>query len=128
MCQDKESKPGKAHRAVCAHETVMTDFHKPARQNVLEEATNELHDINRHLTQSVTILLAIRKHHRAICDIDDPGIGESHPEDIGGKVFQHSSTIAYRLNIDIPLHLPDSRVDFSKEPAHLILKFGSEDV
>lgn len=96
---------------------------------MLEEAPDELQGVEGNLTLPVAVLLAIRKGNGSIFDSHDSGIGDSHPEDIRCEVFEGGLAVAYGLAVDVPGHLPDGGIDFTKEVpfCHFVFEFGPED-
>ena len=104
--KNKESEAGKRDGAVAAHEAVVSHFHKACWQDMLEKAPDELDDIERGFAVALAAFLAIGEGDVSIFDGHDSGIGDSHPEDIGGKVFQGCFAVAYGLTVDIPGNLP----------------------
>lgn len=130
VVKDEEPKTGEGNGAVAAHEAVMPDLHKARGQHMLEEAPHELQGVAREMTQLVAILLAIRESNVSIFDSDDSGVGDCYPEDIGSKVLKGGLTVAYRLTVDVPGHLPDGGIDFMKESpsCHVGFKFCLKDL
>ena len=127
--KNKEPKAGKRDSAVAAHEAVMADLHEACGQDMLEKAPDELEDIESDMARPVAAFLAIGEGDGSIFDSHDSGIGDSHPEDIGGEVFQGCLAVAYGLTVDVPGDLPDAGIDFVEQPlsCHLGLEFGPED-
>ena len=73
---------------------------------------------------------AIANKDRAVLDLEDTRIGDSHSEDVGGKVLEACFTGADGLGIDIPVDLPDLRGDLIEETgfSHCIAELGLEDL
>src|SRR3989304_10168631 len=119
---------GKRDGAIAAHESVVPDLHETRGQNVLEKAPDELEDIESDFSTTIAALLTIGEGNVSIFDGHDSGIGNGHPEDVGGKVFQGCLAASYGLTVDVPGDLPGCRIDFVEQPlsCHFGLEFGSE--
>ena len=115
--------------AVAAHEAVAPYFHETSGQDMLEKAPDELDDIECYFSTAIAALLTIGEGNGSIFDSHDSGIGDSHPEDIGGKVFQGCLAASYGLTVDVPGDLPGCRIDFVKQSlsCHFVFEFGLED-
>ena len=92
--------------AVAVHEAVVPYLHEARGQNMLEKAPDELEDIEGDLAVAIAAFLAIEEGDSSIFDNHDSGIGDGHPEDIGGEVFQSCLAVAYGLTVDVPGDLP----------------------
>ena len=68
-------------------QSVITYLVKAAGQDMLEKAPDELDDIECDFSTAIAAFLAIGEGDGSIIDSQDSGIGDSHPEDIGGEVF-----------------------------------------
>ena len=114
--------------AVAAHEAVVPDLHETRGQDMLEKAPDELDDIECDFSISIAALLTIGEGNGSIFDSHDYGIGDGHPEDVGGKVFQGCLAASYGLTVDIPGDVPGFRGDFVEQPlpCHFGLEFGPE--
>jgi hypothetical protein len=78
----------------------------------------------------VTVRFAIANENRPVLDLQDTRIGDSHSEDVRGKVLEACFAGAYGLGIDIPLDLPDIGGDLIEEAGffHRIAELGPEDL
>ena len=85
--KNKEPEASKGDGAVAAHEAIVSDFHESCGQDVLEEAPDELDDIEGDLAVAIATFLSIGEGDGSIFDNHDSGIRDSHPEDIGCEVF-----------------------------------------
>lgn len=85
--KNKEAEASKRDGAVAAHEAVVPDLHEACGQDMLEKAPDELDDIECDFSTAIAAFLAIGEGDGSIIDSQDSGIGDSHPEDIGGEVF-----------------------------------------
>jgi hypothetical protein len=96
---------------------------------MLEEAPDELHDIQGEDSVAVTVRFAVANEDSAASDPDDARIGESDFEDVRGEIFETSLAWAHGLAVDVPLALPDLRGDLVEEPIffHRIAELGFKD-
>ena len=78
---------GKRDGAVAAHEAVVPDLHEACGQDMLEKAPDELDNIECDLAVAIAAFLFIGEGDGTIFDSHDSGIGDGHPEDVGGEVF-----------------------------------------
>ena len=78
----------------------------------------------------MAVRFAIANENRPVLDLQDTRIGDSHSEDVRGKVLQACFAGAYGLGIDIPVDLPDIGRDLIEEAGffHSIAKLGLEDL
>lgn len=108
----------------------MPDLHEACGQDMLKKAPDELDDVEGNLAGAIAAFLAIGEGDGSIFDSHDSGIGDGHPEDIGGEVFQGCLAASYGLTVDVPGDLPACRIDFVEQPlpCHLGLEFGLEDL
>ena len=95
---------------------------------MLEKAPDELDDIEGDFSTAIAALLTIGEGDGSIFDSHDSGIGDCHPEDVGGKVFQGCLAASYGLTVDVPGDVPGCRVDFVEQPpsCHFSLEFCPE--
>jgi hypothetical protein len=112
------------------HESIVTNLHESRGQHVLQEASDKLHGIESQGSQAVTVRFAVADKNHPILDLEDTRIGDSHSEDVGGKVLQACLAGAYGLGIDIPVGPPDIWRDLIEEAGffHRIAKLGFEDL
>ena len=73
--------------------------------------------------------IAITNEHRAVLDGNDTRVGDGDFEDVGSQVFEASFTGGYRLAVDVPGDVPDSRWDLIEQLGLLdqIAELGSEE-
>ena len=74
----------------------------------------------------MAVRFAIANENRPVLDLQDTRIGDSHSEDVRGKVLQACFAGAYGLGIDIPVDLPDIGRDLIEETGllHFIAELG----
>jgi len=92
------------------------DLHEASGQHMLEEAPDELDDVEGNLAGAIAAFLTIGEGNGSIFDNHDSGIGDGYPEDIGGEVFQGCLAASYGLTVDVPGDLPACRIDFVEQP------------
>ncbi len=93
-------------------ESVMADFLKAARQDVLQEAADELlsRDCHPAILRAPALAVGISDPAQVIrtrLDLYDPAIADRHAEDIGRQVLQCSPTVTDGLAVDNPSLGPD---------------------
>jgi len=113
--KNKEPEAGQRDDTGAAQEAVMPDLHEACGQDMLEEAPNELDDIEGELSHAVAVFLAVGESDGAIFDGHDSGVGDSHSEDIRCEVFQGCLTVADGLTVDVPGDVPDGGVYFIEQ-------------
>lgn len=96
-------------------ETVVSDFHESVGQDMLEEAAEELQDLQRGGAVEVGAVLPILKRDATLFDLEDAAIGDGDLEDIGREVFQRGVAFTDGLGVDIPVEGPDFGVDSIEE-------------
>jgi hypothetical protein len=97
------------------HKAIVADFHETGGQDMLEEAADELHDIESESSGSLAVGFAVANDHGAVVGTDDAGIGDGDLEDVGGEIFESGFTGAHRLGVDGPVCLPDFGWDLIEE-------------
>lgn len=106
-CKNQEPQPNKGHFASTVLEAVMSDFHEPGWQHMLEEAPEKLDDIESGLSGAVTPGFAIRECYLPPFGDNNAAIGDGHPKDVRGKILERGLGIANCLAVNIPGDLPD---------------------
>lgn len=96
---------------------------------MLEEAADELDDIEVEGSFSLAVGFAITNPHGAVLNPDDARIGDGDFENVGGQILQSRLTGAHGLAVHIPVDLPDSGWDLIEQLSlfHEIAELGSED-
>ena len=97
---------------------------------MLEEAPDELDDVEGNLAGAIAAFLTIGESNGSIFDNHDSGIGDGYPEDIGSEVFKGCFAASYGLTVNVPGDLPACRIDFVEQPlsCHLGPEFCLEDL
>jgi hypothetical protein len=110
-------------------EAEVSDFHEAFRENVLEEAAEKLHGVERGGAWSSTARLAVGERDGAVFESHEAPVGDGDPEDIGGKVLESRVAISSRLRVDVPGEVPDVWVDVLEQSglAHVFLEKGAVD-
>ena len=75
-------------RTIGAQESVVPYLLEPGGQDVLEEAAEEFHRVQRHLPQSFGSDAAVGEGDVAILAGDDPAVTDRHSEDVRGEIAQ----------------------------------------
>ena len=96
---------------------------------MLEEAADELDNIEGQDSRSFTVGLSIANQHGAVLDADDARVGDGDFEDVGSQIFESSLTGGERLSIDVPVDVPHVGGDLIEQMGlfHQIAELGSED-
>ena len=96
---------------------------------MLQEATDELDNIEGQDSRSFTVGLAVANEDGAVLDVDDTRVGDSDFENVGSQVFEASFAGRYRLRVDVPVDVPDISRDSIQEFCllHQIAELGLED-
>jgi len=107
----------------------VADLHEACWKDVLEESPDELHGVECHGPPTVAFGLTVAEEHLVVLDLDDSGVGNGNPEDVGGEVLEGGSGFSHGLGMDIPVDLPDQGVDFFQQPryADLIPELSPEE-
>jgi hypothetical protein len=115
--------------AVGVHKAVVADFHKAGRQDMLEEAAGEFHDIEGESSGTLAVGFAIANEHGTAIEACDARVGNGDFEDVRGEIFESRLTGAHRLAVDIPVDVPDLVVNVIEQFRLFdeIAEFGSED-
>lgn len=110
-------------------ETVVSDFHESVGQDMLEEATEELQDLQRSGAVEVGAVLPILKRDGTVFDLHDAAIGDGDLEDVRRQVFERGVAFTDGLGVHIPVHGPDFGVDSIEESGsfHSVTELGSVD-
>lgn len=117
------------HLAVGVHEAEVADFHEACGEHVLQEAPDELHDVECHGAQPGGPWLLIAKGDGSILHSHDAAVGDGHLEDIGSEVFQARGAFAHGLAVHVPVCVPDLMGDLTFEAGslHFVPELGLED-
>lgn len=112
-----------------AHEPEVPDLHESRGEDMLEEAPNELHDVEVDRSVTCASVLSMLEGNDAIFDFDDPAVGDGHFEDIRGKILQRSGAISNGLTVYDPVGFPDLCLELRKETGliHLFFELCAED-
>jgi len=82
---------------------------------MLEKAPNELEGIDSDPARPVAFFLAVGKSDLPVLGIDDPGVGDGHPEDVRGQIFEGRFAVPHGLGVDVPVDLPSCGVNAAAE-------------
>jgi hypothetical protein len=127
--KNQESKPHKGYIAGAVHEAVVPDLHEPAWQHMLEDAPEKLKGTEGDISGAIAPGFARGKGDLPPLDGHNAAVGNGHPKDVGGEIFEGGLGIAHRLAVVVPGELPDlggsmagSREFFSIAALNLALK------
>jgi hypothetical protein len=93
--------------AVWIHVAKIADLHEPGREDVLKEASDELHGIDGHGSPAVAVRFSVPEGNAVILDLEDAAVGDGHFEDIGGQVLDAGIAFTDCLGVDVPVSVPD---------------------
>jgi hypothetical protein len=96
-------------------EAKMPDFHEALGQDVLEEPTEQLHDVELSGARAGTAHFPGGKRDGAVRERDKAALGERDLADIGRKVRAGGMAVVIGPTVDIPGDGPDLRVDGLQE-------------
>ena len=82
-------------------ETVVADFHKPGRQDVLEETADELQCVEGQGPQPSAAGFFVGEGDPSVLDLEDAVIRDSHLEDVGSEILDRSLGTEYSLAVDV---------------------------
>ena len=91
--------------------SVVADLHEAGREDVLEEAANELECGKAHDLGGCGLGVGITKTLIALADLDDAGVRDRGAEDGRGEITNATGAGAYGLGVNVPVLLPELLVD-----------------
>jgi len=96
---------------------------------MLQEAADELQDIESQDSGALAVRLAIVNQHRAVMEAEDARVGDGDFENIGSEIFESGLAGANRLAVDVPGDLPERGGNLIQQFGlfHQIAELGSED-
>ena len=89
--------------------SIVTDFDKAFWEHVLQKATNKLKGRNRLVFPVIGLAVFIAEGYRAVFEFFDSIVGNGHPIDIRGQIFQCTMAIANRFAVNHPIGFPATR-------------------
>lgn len=90
-----------------APDSVVTHFDAAARQDMLEKTTDELHARQRHVTDLMSLVIAIAESNEASIDGFQTAVGDGDSEDVASEIVQDLFTAAGMLGVNDPVFLPE---------------------
>jgi len=114
---------------VCGEEAVVSDFHKPIGQDMLEETAYELQDIKGGSEIEVGAVLSILEGDGVVFHFEDAVIRDGDFEDVGGEVLERGVAFTDGLGVNVPVQRPHLGVDLLKESGffHGVTELGAVD-
>lgn len=96
---------------------------------MLQEAANELDNIESQDSGTPAVRLAITNEHGTISNTDDARVGDGDFENVGGEILESGLAGAHRLAVDVPVDVPDWGRNLLKQFGlfHQIAELGSKD-
>ena len=96
---------------------------------MLQEAADELYNIESKDSWAIAVGFAITNEHGAVLDFNDARVGDGDFEDVGGQVFEASFAGGHRLAVDVPVDVPDFIGDLTQQVGEFdqIAELGRED-
>ena len=96
---------------------------------MLQEAANELDNIESQDSGTPAVRLAITNEHGTISNTDDARVGDGDFENVGGEILESGLAGAHRLAVDVPGNLPKFGWDLIEQFClfHQIAELGSKD-
>jgi hypothetical protein len=107
-----------------AEQAVVAHFDKAWRQDVLQEAPDELLGRQGAGSGFVGVGLLIAKGDLVIFKVKQAVVAEGDAKDVGGQIFQSGLTVAHRLAMDDPSLSPDLGRNLLKQIG--LMQFRSE--
>ena|SRR5450432_392254 len=98
-----------------AKQTVVTDFNEAWREDVLQEAADELFRRQRASLNLISGRLLVGESDLAIFECAQPVVAEGDAKDVRGEVFASLLAGADRQTVNHPVFFPDARLDLSKQ-------------
>lgn len=119
----------KRYPACRTQEPVVPDFHEPCGQNMLEKPPQELHHVEIQGPPAIAPGFFVPDEDRAVFDLDDPAVRQSHAENIGREIFEASLTASHGLRVHVPGGLPHFAGNLIEQPSllHLVPELRPED-
>ena len=87
--------------------SIVTDFDKAFGEHVLQKAANKLKGWNRLVFPVIGLAVFIAEGYRSVFEFLDSIVGNGHPVDIRGQIFQCTMAIANRFAVNHPIGFPD---------------------
>ena len=104
-------------------------FHEASGEDVLEEPTDKLEDVEAGGARAGTAQFAGGEGDGALLEADDAAVGDGDFEDVRREVLQGSITVWSGWTMHIPGRVPDLGGDLCSLPgvAHLLCEDGAVD-
>lgn len=112
-----------------AEQAVVTDLDEPIGEHVLEEATDELFGGESATLELISGRFFVRESDRALLQLKDAVIAESHAKDVRSEILESLDPTAYGFRVDHPGFAPDVGPHERKQFRlfQFITKLGAED-
>jgi len=112
-----------------AEQPEVADLDEVWREDVLQEATDELLGAECAVAELVSGRLFVRESDLAIMQLAKTVVTEGDAKDVRGEILESLCATANRLGVDHPVFAPDARLDLSKESGLFqgVTQLGAED-
>src|SRR5438445_11456073 len=102
-----------------AQQAIVTDLDEVRREDVLEEATNELLGGEGTRLELVSGRLFVSESNVAIFQLAEAVVTEGHAKDVRGKIAEGMGAGADGFGMDHPGFVPEAGRELSKEVGHV---------
>src|SRR5712692_7291927 len=112
-----------------AKQAVVTDLDEPIREQVLEEATDELLGGDGAVLELISGRLFERESDLAIFQLAQAVVADSDAKDVRGEILESLLATADGFGMDHPIFAPEARRDCREQSSlfQFIAKLGAED-
>ena len=112
-----------------AEQTVVTNFDEAWREDVLEEAADELCGAHGAVLQLVSGRVLVSESDLALLQFTQAVVTEGDAKDVRGEILESLCATAHRFGVDHPVFAPDALLDLSEQLGLFqgITKLGAED-
>ena len=98
-----------------AKQAVVADFNEAWREDVLQEAADELVRAHGAVLELLSGGLFIGESDVALFQFTQTVVAEGDAEDVRGEILESLGATAHRFGVDHPVLLPDALLDLSKQ-------------
>ena len=88
-------------------DSVVPDFNRAARQDVLEEASNEFKGGKCDVADLLGLVVAVAETDLAVADGFNPAVGDGDAEYVTAEIVENLFTTARMFGVNDPVFLPD---------------------
>jgi len=108
---------------------VITNFHKPGGQHVLEETAHKFHDVKSHGSPAIGFMFTVFEKDSSIFELYNTAVGDGDFKHIGSQVLETALGGTDGLTVDNPVLIPDIGINLGIKVAVFddVAEFGLED-